>query len=350
MKLAIHHCPGSFSDRWIAYCEKEKITYKIVNCYNNNIIEHIKDCDALLWHHHHANYKDTLFAKSLLFSLEQAGINVFPDFYTGWHFDDKVGQKYLLEAIDAPLVPSYVFYDKESAKEFIRQTTFPKVFKLRGGAGAQNVELVKNQKEALKKIHIAFGKGFSQYNRWGSLRERLRRFKNKQADLNHVLKGVGRLFIPTEFAKIHSREKGYVYFQEFIENEGFDLRIVVIGDKAFAVKRGVRKGDFRASGSGEKEELNNHTINKPSLIKAFETAKKLNIQCLAFDFVIDKNSHEPLIVEISYGSPATWYDNCPGYWDSDLNWHKGQFVPQEWMVEDLVKQCEFKRNLGCRNF
>src|SRR5699024_3361924 len=118
MKLAIHDRPGSFSDRWIAYCEKRDVSYKKVNCFDSNIIAQLADCDALLWHHHQTMFKDTITAKRILFALEQAGVKVFPDFNTGWHFDDKVAQKYLLEAIDAPLVPSYVFYDKQKALQW----------------------------------------------------------------------------------------------------------------------------------------------------------------------------------------------------------------------------------------
>lgn len=40
------------------------------------------------------------------------GIKSCPDENTCWHFDDKIGHKYLLEAIDAPLAPSYVFYNR----------------------------------------------------------------------------------------------------------------------------------------------------------------------------------------------------------------------------------------------
>ena len=35
IKIAIHHSPGSFSDRWIEYCEEKHITYSLVNCYDN---------------------------------------------------------------------------------------------------------------------------------------------------------------------------------------------------------------------------------------------------------------------------------------------------------------------------
>ena len=106
MRIAIHNRPGSFSERWIEYCQEKGIDYKVVNAYDSDIICQISDCDAFMFHHHHGNYKDVLFARQLLYSLEEAGKRVFPDWRTCWHFDDKVGQKYLLEAVGAPLIPS----------------------------------------------------------------------------------------------------------------------------------------------------------------------------------------------------------------------------------------------------
>ncbi len=335
MKIAIHHTPGSFSDRWILYCKKNNIAYKIVNCYDNDIVAQLDDCDALMWHHHHGNYKDVLYAKQLLYSVQATGKKVFPDFNTTWHFDDKVGQKYLLESIGAPLVPSYVFYTKKDALNWIDKTTFPKVFKLRGGAGAANVKLVNTKSEARKIAKRAFGRGFSQFNRWNNLSERIRRFKEGKDNIKGIFKGVGRLFIPTEFAKMYPREKGYLYFQEFIPNNNFDIRIIVVGDKAFAIKRFTRQNDFRASGSGNIVYEKNH-IDERCVQIAFEVNNKLRSQSVAFDFVFEENN-TPLIIEISYGFAVDAYNLCPGYWDSSLNWHEGKFNPQEWMVEELIK-------------
>lgn len=333
MNIAIHHTPGSFSDRWISYCKENNIAYKIVNCYDNDIVAQLDDCDALMWHHHHGNYKDVLFAKQLLYSLQAAGKKVFPDFNTAWHFDDKVGQKYLLESIGAPLVPSYVFYTKKDALNWIDKTTFPKVFKLRGGAGATNVKLVKTKSEARKLAKRAFGRGFSQFNRWNNLSERIRRFKEGKDNIIGILKGIGRLFLPTEFAKMYIREKGYVYFQEFIPNNNCDTRIVVVGGKAAAERRMVRENDFRASGSGK---FSYDNINIEAIKIALDVAKSLKLQSVAFDFVEDKNNN-PLIIEMSYGFGTSGIDNAPGYWDSSIHWHKEKFNPQEWMVEELIK-------------
>jgi glutathione synthase/RimK-type ligase-like ATP-grasp enzyme len=337
MKIAIHYRKDSFAERWIAYCKESSIEYKIVNVYDSNIIHQLEDCDALMWHHHQSNYKDVLFAKQLLYSLEIAGKRVFPDFNTCWHFDDKVGQKYLLESINAPLVPSYVFYTKKEALEWVDKTVFPKVFKLRGGAGASNVKLVNTKVNAIKLVNKAFSKGFSQYDILEHFKERIRKHKEGKVSFFNVIKGFGRLLIVTEFARMHAPEKGYVYFQDFIPNNKFDIRVVVAGDKAFALKRLVRQNDFRASGGGntvyKKEEIDERCVKI-----AFEVNEKIKSQSIAYDFVFDRDNN-PLIVEISYGYTTAAYDKCEGYWDRAMNWHQGHnFNFCGWMVEDIIQR------------
>lgn len=345
MKIAIHHRPGSFSDRWIEYCKQKGIDYKIVNAYDSDIVEQVADCDAFMWHHHQSNYKDVLFARQLLYSLQQSGKKVFPDWHTGWHFDDKVGQKYLLEAIGAPLVPSYAFYTKEEALAWINSTSFPKVFKLRGGAGSSNVRLARTKKDAVAFVTKAFSNGFPPSSKWEYMREQIRKWREGKESLRAILRGIKRLFVTPLNFKMRSAEKGYVYFQDFIENNVFDIRVIVIGNKAFAVKRMVRKNDFRASGSGnmhyDKDEI------PVSCVKAsFEVAKKLKSQCVGFDYVFDKKGH-PSIVELGYGFTVKPYDNCPGYWTDDLTWHQESFNPQEWMVEGIV--CGVKSEIRLTN-
>ncbi|WP_180157315.1 MULTISPECIES: RimK family alpha-L-glutamate ligase [unclassified Acinetobacter] len=336
MKIAIHHRSGSFSERWINYCEKNAIEFKLVNAFDNNIIEQLADCDAFLWHHHHAQYKDVLTAKRILFALEHAGIKVFPDFRTGWHFDDKVAQKYLLEAINAPLVPSYVFYDKEKALEWANNTDYPKVFKLKGGAGSSNVRLAKNKNEAIRLINKAFGKGFAQFDRYENLKEKFRKFKSGQEGLFGIIKGLIRLFIGTKFGNEQYLERGYIYFQEFIPNNNSDIRVIVVGDKAFAIKRMVRDNDFRASGSGNI--VYDHLQIDVNIVElAFHINKKLQCSSVAFDFVIDKDG-SPLVVEISYGYAMEAYDKCPGYWDDNLNWHNEKFDAQAWTISQMIEK------------
>lgn len=334
MKIAIHKSNNSFAPFWISYCESKQIPYKLVCCYDHDIVAQLQDCDILMWHHLHSSSKDVLFAKQLLFALEQSGLKVFPDFNTNWHFDDKVGQKYLLESLAAPVVPSFVFYNKIAALDWLKQAEYPLVFKLRRGAGSSNVRLVRSVKEARSLVKQAFGKGFKQYSALASLKDRFWKFRAGKVSAFEVLKGLIRLGYEPRYSKTMGREKGYVYFQSFLPGNDCDIRIIVIDQKAFALKRLVRSHDFRASGSGDfrfaKEEFDLRCVQI-----AFETTENMKAQCVAFDFIYDQHQ-EPKIVEISYGFGKDAYDNCPGYFDRNCSWQEGKFDPQGWMVDCTI--------------
>lgn len=336
MKIAIHNSQVGFHPRWRAYCEEKDIAFKIVNCYANDILNQLEGCDCLMWHHSQGNPKDLLIAKQILFALEHTGFKVFPNFETNWHFDDKVGQKYLLERVGANVVPSYVFYDKQDALFWAEKTNFPKVFKLRGGASSNNVQLVKSKLEAKFIINKAFGKGFTNYDAYGNLKERFRKWRLGKTNAVDVMKGLIRFIQPPRFSKVAGREIGYVYFQDFIPNNDSDTRIIVIGDKAFALKRYTRKDDFRASGSGDFG-FDKELFDERCISMGFDLTKKLALQVGAFDFVFDRFNN-PLVVEVSFGYLPSIYDHCPGYWDDQLNWHEGRFNHEAWMVDLLIRQ------------
>jgi glutathione synthase/RimK-type ligase-like ATP-grasp enzyme len=338
MKIAIHKRTGSFSDRWIPYCEENNIPFKVVNCYDSDIISQLNDCDGLMWHWDLTEYKSSLFVRQLTLSLEKKGIKVFPDIHTGWHYEDKLGQKYLLEAINAPFVKSYGFYSKQDALKWIENTSFPKVIKLRTGAGSSNVSLVKNKQKAKQLVKKAFGNGFPHISPISRLKDRfymLKRDKNLAA-VKMVIGGLARLFIYTDIEKFFHREKGYIFFQDFLPNNNFDSRLVVIGDRCFSYRRYTRKGDFRASGSGVYS-FDPELTDRKMIDTAFKVADKLGVQSVAFDFIYDKDV--PKIVEISYcfcmGHNSV--DYCTGNWDRNLTWHKEDVKPQIFMIEYFLK-------------
>lgn len=338
MKIAIHSREGGFSDKWIQYCQENSIDYKIVNCYDSDIVSQLEECDGLMWHWTHFDYKAINFARQLIYSLESAGKKVFPDSKTCWHFDDKVGQKYLLEAVNAPLVKSYVFYDKNEAMDWAKNTSYPKVFKQRGGAGSLNVKLVKNKSDAFSLIRKAFGKGFSPSDNLEKVKDRwgkLKRNRDKIA-LWALVRGLALYFSPYLSVDYRNRafDKGYIYFQDFIPDNDHDIRVVIIGEKAFAIKRMVRENNFKASGSGlikyERDEIPEVCIKISFLL-----SKKLKTKCLAYDFVFDEGN--PKVVEVSYGFARKGYLPCPGYWDQNLNWYEGNFTPEWFMIENFLK-------------
>jgi glutathione synthase/RimK-type ligase-like ATP-grasp enzyme len=339
IKIAIHHTPGSFSDKWIEYCQEKHLSYGLVNCYDDKIIEQLKSFDVLLWHWHHADTKAILFARPFFLSVKNMDIRAFPDIYTCWHFDDKVGQKYMLESIGAPLAPSHVFYDKKEALAWINKTEFPKVFKLRVGAGSTNVRLIKNFSDAEKLCKRAFGRGFqTTASYWTDFVTKMKKTHRKNDYLGKIMRLPSAILNIYLNNKMRARERGYIYFQEFIPDNKWDTRITVIGNRAFGFRRMVRKNDFRASGSGNID-YDLSRINMKCVAIAFKVAEKLQSQSMAFDFVEDKDSN-PLIVEVSYCYLASAVQACPGHWDKDLNWHEGAIWPQYAIMDDLLQSIE----------
>lgn len=337
--IAIHHRVDkySFTGKWIEYCDKNQIRYKLVNCYQNNIIDQLRDCDGLMWNWSLSDPKTQQFAKQLTFSLEKMNKPVFPNSQTCWHYDDKVGQKYLLESVGAPLVKTFVFYDKEEALQWAKNTEYPIVFKTRNGAGARNVRLLKGESEAKKLIIKSFGSGISGYDKWNGFKESVWRFKRDRSG-NSILsmgKRLAMLPLPVKYHSVFLPQKNYFYCQEFIPDNDCDYRVVVVGKRAYAFKRMVRKGDFRASGSGKivssKDEIPTEIVQE-----AFSINENLSMQSIAIDFVYSHKLNKYLVVEISYDYSKA-YVNCPGYRDSEMNWIEGNFYPEVFIIEDFIE-------------
>lgn len=337
LPIAIHDEPGSFSDGWIKYCEINKIPFIRVNCFDNDIVSKLSEARGLMWHWHHADPAAALFARQLTQSLESIGIAVFPNSKTAWHFDDKLGQKYLFESLNIPHVPSFAFYEKEKALDFVKSKGLPLVFKLTRGAGSMNVKLLTKSSEARRAVSRSFGRGWPSRSRTYSLKESLWHF-NRDRTLKSLVgigKGVVRLLIPNSATRASGVESSYVYFQEFVENNDSDIRVIVIGKKAFAIRRYVRDGDFRASGSGVIK-------SSPKLIPidcikiAYEAVHKMNAQVAALDFVLSDEG--PLVVEVSYGFVSALYTNCEGFWDDQLVWHEAKIEPENFIIQEFIQE------------
>lgn len=339
--IAIHKTGDTFTDRWVQYCEENNINYLLMDCYSNTIIKELKENNikALLWHHSHMNSKDIICANNIINTLQHYGIKTFPNHLSNWHFDDKIAQKYLAEIFDLPFVASYAFYSRKEALDFIQNTDFPIVAKLKGGSGSNNVRLLRNKGDAQKYIHKSFKRGYRNYTPLNSLKERYRKYKKGLVPLKSVLAGLLRFVFPVEYSTVKGREKGYVFFQEFIPENAYDIRVIVIDKKAFAIKRMVRENDFRASGGGniiyDYKQVPIETIRI-----SLEICDKLKFDCMTFDYVFKKG--QPLIVEFSYGFRAAGYDKCQGYWDLDLNWHEGDFNPYGWMINQVLSNINEK--------
>jgi glutathione synthase/RimK-type ligase-like ATP-grasp enzyme len=338
MKIAIHHREAGFTERWIAYCQQNAIAYLLVDCFKNDILELFKKekITHLMWHLNHASSKDLMVYPYVMNAADRMGIKTFPNFNTRWHFDDKVAQKYLFESMDAPLVPSYVFYEEADALRFLKSANLPLVAKLKRGAGSTNVKLIKSKQEGAEYIRKLFSEGIvSTATALGNLDQKIRIAKQIKDPVKLAKKTIGFLKKNKRERTLANAEKGYAYFQEFMPNNDFDTRIIVVGDIAFGIRRFAKENDFRASGSG-KLDYDTSKIDVETIKIAFETLEKIGGQCLAFDFVFDADG-KPKIVEVCFGFSMKSYDACPGYWKRDMEFVEGRFNPQEIMIRNFLE-------------
>ena len=344
--IGIHERPGSFSDRWISYCTEKGIPFRRVDCLATDVERQCDGLDGLLWHWTHVDPASLLVARQIIASLERKGIVVFPNVNTCWHYDDKVAQKYLLEAIGAPLIPTWVFTNEADAMRWIEGATWPKVFKLRCGAGSKNVRLVRSRRQAAGLCRQAFGKGFPAAAGYlTDMQTRLRKTKTAREFRERLARAPRTLQTVLFLQRRMPRQQGYVYFQQFLPGNTFDTRVTIIGDRAWGFIRRNRPNDFRASGSGTI--ISEHEkIDKRCVDIAFGVADRIGTQSLAFDFLLNAQQ-EPMIAEISYCFwPSADQHACEGQWDGQGVWHPGHVWPEEAILEDLLAVCLNKMQEG----
>ncbi|MCE5271199.1 hypothetical protein LLH00_07935 [bacterium] len=283
---------------------------------------------------------DRQLVRSLLPAVEeQLGVKCFPDRATCWHYDDKIGQWYLMQARGFPMVDTRVFWERRAALGWLeREAEYPQVFKLTGGAGSQNVLLVRDAAQGKRLVRRMFGRGIlpggflpggvrlAHFNLYRELRraggDMLRRLRGLDASPWWVC------------------QKNYALFQRFLPGNEWDTRVTVIGGRAFAFRRLVRPGDFRASGSG-RIDYDPAGVDPLCVQIALRASRELGFQSMAYDFLFDP-AGGPCFCEISYTYVSRAVYDCPGWWDRDHRWHAGHLWPEWCQLADCLSRPDLK--------
>jgi glutathione synthase/RimK-type ligase-like ATP-grasp enzyme len=333
-------------DTWAHKTDLLSNVYReILNCNNIKYIdldssspdfwEKIKKIDFFIYRWAHTDYHHQL-ARTIIPVIEQFYAKpCFPNWVTCWHYDDKIKQSLMLEAMNYPAVKSYVFWDKNHAEEWVnRAAKFPLVFKLKSGSGSLQVKLLRHRAESLKIIDKMFNNGIKPES-LGILSA----LKTKNYDIVRTAKLMARTFIdrylPVRVRPMWAKQMNYAYFQDFMPGNEYDTRVQITGNRAFAFVRYNRPNDFRASGSNNWD-LSHDKIDMEFVKIAFKISRHLGFQSMAYDFIYD-NNRKPVIVEISYCF-GDYPEFSNGYWDENLIWHQGRFVPQYFELVDLLQR------------
>jgi len=333
--IAIQRNLAGFTRRWVDYCERSGLAYQCVDVFTIEGREAASRSEAFFWHLSHESACDMLIALPLMSALASSGVRVFPAPAQLWHFDDKLAQAWFFEQQGFPTPTTTPVFSVHQAKRFLSQTKFPVIGKLRRGSASSNVFMIRNQREGMQYARKAFGHGFSLFNTRSRYADLWRQAASAREKLAVAAKRVYRTFSPPAYARQLPREKGYFLFQTFIENDGSDVRVVVVGDRAVALRRQVRHDDFRASGSG-RIAFPDETLNPEYIRLAFEVTERLGVVSMGMDF-IESTTGEIQLIEMSYGFPAeNFLDGAGGTWNRKLEFTREEIRLMDWMIEAVL--------------
>lgn len=320
------------------------LPYSIIDPNSGSLVDDLKQCTHLIFRHSQGD-TDLQLYDSIFNIARKLKIRCMPDFDTYWSYENKIKEYYLLKAFGFPMVDSRIFWNSAPAEEYLNSAVFPLVVKLAKGAGSENVILVKSVNEGKRIVNQVFKRGVKRRglkNRTslGGLSHRKFSEYGKEK-IRKMLVRSGVYDDKTSYPEWQI-QKDSIIFQKFLAGNTYDTRITIIGKRAFAFRRSVRKNDFRASGSG----IVDFEIDKIDLqfVKlAFEVSEKLNFSTMAYDFIYDENK-KPFINEISYCFVDRFVEACPGYWDNNLVWHSGRQWPQQYQIEDFLDEKFHEQN------
>jgi hypothetical protein len=317
---------------------------RAVDVRRADILDQVRGCHGFMWRHAHTPEARQI-ARRLLPVLErEMGLAVYPDQRTCWHFDDKIAQRFLLEAAGIPTPRTWVWFDREQAEEFARGAAYPLVLKLWGGAGSTNVRLVGTPAEARTWIARLFGPGVHgldeasarAWRRTGRILKGAARTLATGRPFHHAVR-------PPVFWELH---RGYVLFQEFLPGNDHDTRVTVVGRRAFAYRRFNRPGDFRASGSG-RFDPDPSRIDMETVRLAFRVAERLGAQSVAIDGL--RRGEDRVVGEITYAYVSWMVQSCPGHWEragGEPVWVEGRMWPEEAQAEDFMERLRSRSGDG----
>lgn len=129
--------------------------------------------------------------------------------------------------------------------------------------------------------------------------------------------------------------------QEFCARNEGDLRIMVVGDKVFGFARKNRENDFRASGSGVIDYIDELPMDCVKL--AYRISRDSGFRCMAYDF-IRNNESQWVVAEISYTFVSDPPARCNYYYSANEEFaRKNESVES---VERLIIEDMYSRNFG----
>ncbi len=210
--------------RWTKYCrflENNSFKFDLYNLHACDWIERAQPYDVIVGFVSSGFSHLQEMREKYDFLEKHLGKTTFPSPDHAALYENKRLEAYLAQVYDFPFVKTYVSHERSDALRLIERLTYPVVSKIVPGSGSMGVERVSSPKHGRRIVEQSF---------------------SRIGRASHL---------------VYLRQKDYVYFQDYAANDGYDIRVIVVGNWVFGYYRKVLAGDFRASGMNlvEKREL-----------------------------------------------------------------------------------------------
>ena len=249
----------AYYPKYERFLKNNNITYSYYDPFRSDWIDVAEKYDLIIWHTD-SDPSTQDIAKGKIRILEKMKKNCFPSYDEIWSYENKVRASYLYKLYELPAIPTFVSHSKSEVINYLKSAKYPLISKISTGSASFGVDKLDNYDQAKKVVDQIFS------------------YKGKETYFKY------------------SNQKDYVYFQDFIEDATYDLRVISVGNDLFGYYRYPNKGDFRASGAGnyEKKEIPNEALEL-----AYQVKEKFGSSFLATDFVYSEKLKKFLIIESS---------------------------------------------------
>lgn len=288
------------------FLKANDIPFEDYDVNRSDFIEIAKKYDIIVWRIETSYSKQWEAADKVEILQNYLGKMTLPSSESLWIDEDKLRGQYVFEINNLPMIKTFSSHSKEEVMQYIENCEYPIISKDKICACGNGVYMIEDKQQAKSVCSEIFSSGL-------------------KTNESYIL------------------QKDYVYFQEYVPNYGFDLRIIIIGDYYFGYYRYPKEGGYKASGSGivEKKELPKEAMLLAK--KARECLPKSN--SLAVDFIRDKRDDNYYIIETSIfvgieSCEQLMVDGVAGRYvekDGTFTFEPGRFWLQELMLEDLMK-------------
>lgn len=289
------------------FLKNNNIVYEYYNPLLSNWMKEAQRFDLIVWNTS-SDPSTQEIAEGKIYILEQMGKTCLPSYDEVWSYENKIRANYLYDLHDLPSIPTFISHSKSETLDYLAKAKFPIISKITTGSSSYGVDKIDNLNEAKKLVDQVFS------------------YKGKETYFKYT------------------NQKEYVYFQDFIEDATYDLRIMCVGEDLFGYYRYPNKGDFRASGAGNYQKKK---IPVDALELAYQVYKAFGSNFLATDFVYSEKTKQFLIIESSVfigvdSCEQLAIDDVAGKYirksTNEYDFVKGRFWVQELTLKNLIER------------